>query len=130
MEMLEGALKRYHNKPITSAQVIEELIKLSKEIKNMDKQAEEMGLSEFEYAFYTAVANNESARDLMQQDKLRELVVVLTDRVKQNTSIEWTIKESVRAKLKMIDKRTLHLSPPGKMRYPCVVHCRRPSLEE
>ena len=107
MEMLEQALKRYHNKAITSAQVIDELINLAKDIKEMDAQAEEMGLSEFEYAFYSAVANNESARELMQQDKLRELAVVLTERVRQNTSIDWTIKESVRAKLKVIVKRTL-----------------------
>jgi type I restriction enzyme R subunit len=59
------------------------------------------------YAFYTAVANNKSAKELMQHDKLRELAVVLTERVKQNASIDWTIKESVRAKLKVIIKRTL-----------------------
>jgi type I restriction enzyme R subunit len=60
----------------------------------------------FEYAFYTAVANNKSAKELMQHDKLRELAVVLTERVKQNASIDWTIKESVRAKLKVIDRGT------------------------
>jgi type I restriction enzyme, R subunit len=107
LDMLEESLQRYHNKAITSAQVIEELIKIAKDIENMDEEAKEMGLSEFEYAFYTAVANNDSARELMQQDKLRELAVVLTERVRQNTSIDWTIKESVRAKLKVIVKRTL-----------------------
>ena len=66
-----------------------------------------MGLSDFEYAFYTAVANNASAKELMQQDKLRELAVVLTQRVRENASIDWTIKENVRAKLKVIVKRTL-----------------------
>jgi len=107
MEMLEEAIKRYHNKAITSAEVIEELIKLAKEIKDLDQDAEEMGLSEFEYAFYSAVADNESARELMKQETLRELAVVLTDRVRKNTSIDWMIKESVRAKLKVIVKRTL-----------------------
>lgn len=107
LEMLEESLQRYHNKAITSAQVIEELIGLAKDIENMDEEAKEMGLTEFEYAFYTAVANNDSARELMQQDKLRELAVVLTDKVRANTSIDWTIKESVRAKLKVIVKRTL-----------------------
>jgi len=107
MEMLESSIKKYHNKILTAAEVIDELIKLSKEIVNMDTEAEAMGLSDFEYAFYTAVANNESARQLMQQDKLRELAVKLTERVKQNASIDWTIKESVRAKLKVIIKRTL-----------------------
>jgi len=107
MEMLENSIKKYHNKILTAAEVIEELIELSKEIVAMDKQAEELGLSDFEYAFYTAVANNESARDLMGKDKLRELAVILTERVKANASIDWTIKESARAKLKVIIKRTL-----------------------
>lgn len=107
MEMLENSIKRYHNKVITAAEVMEELIKLSKEIVRQDGEAAKLGLTDFEYAFYTAVANNESARELMQQDKLRELAVVLFERVKQNTSIDWTIMESVRAKLKVIIKRTL-----------------------
>ncbi|MBP6472719.1 MAG: DUF3387 domain-containing protein [Chloroflexi bacterium] len=66
-----------------------------------------MGLTEFEYASYTAVANNDSVRELMQQEMLRELAVVLTERVRANTSIDWTLKESVRSKLKVIVKRTL-----------------------
>lgn len=107
MEMLENAIKKYHNKILTAAEVIEELIELAKEIQKMDKEPEEMGLSEYEYGFYTAVANNESARELMGKDKLRELAVVLFERVKQNATIDWTIKENVRAKLKVIVKRTL-----------------------
>jgi type I site-specific restriction-modification system R (restriction) subunit/very-short-patch-repair endonuclease len=106
-EMLENSIKKYHNKILTAAEVMDELIKLSKEIVNMDSEAKKLGLSDFEYAFYTAVANNDSAKQLMQQDKLRELAVILTERVKQNASIDWTIKESVRAKLKVIIKRTL-----------------------
>ena len=107
MELLESSIKRYHNKIITAAEVIDELIALSKQIKSMDKEPQEMGLSDFEYAFYTAVANNKSARELMQVDKLRELAVVLTELVRANASIDWTIKESVRAKLRVIVKRTL-----------------------
>lgn len=107
MEMLENAIKKYQNKILTAAEVIEELIKISKEIAASDNEAKHMGLSDFEYAFYTAVANNDSARELMQHDKLRELAVVLTQKVKENASIDWTIKESVRAKLKVIIKRLL-----------------------
>ena len=107
MEMLENAIKKYHNKILTAAEVMDELIKLSQEIVSMDNEASELGLTDFEYAFYTAVADNKSAKELMQHDKLRELAVVLTERVKQNASIDWTIKESVRAKLKVIIKRTL-----------------------
>jgi len=107
MEMLENAIKKYHNKILTAAEVIEELINLSKDIVEMDAEAKSMGLSDFEYAFYTAVSNNDSARELMQQDTLRELAVVLTDTIRKNASIDWQIKESVRAKLKVAVKRLL-----------------------
>jgi type I restriction enzyme, R subunit len=105
--MLENSIKKYHNKILTAAEVIEELINLSKDIVEMDNEAKHMGLTDFEYAFYTAVANNDSARELMQQDKLRELAVVLTETIRQNASIDWTIKESVKAKLKVAVKRIL-----------------------
>lgn len=107
MEMLQDAIKKYHAKVLTAAEVMDELINISREIVKSDKQAEELGMSDFEYAFYTAVANNKSARELMQQDKLRELAVVLFEKIKANASIDWTIKESVKAKLKVIVKRTL-----------------------
>lgn len=105
--MLETAIKKYQNKILTAAEVIEELINMAREIKTIDKEAAELKLTSFEYAFYTAVANNESARELMQQDKLRELAVVLTEKVRQNATIDWTIRESVRAHLKVLVKRTL-----------------------
>lgn len=107
MEMLENAIKKYHNKILTAAEVMEELIKISKEIVASDDEAKQMGLSDFEYAFYTAVASNDSARELMQHDQLRALAVVLTQRVRENASIDWKTKESVKAKLKVIVKRTL-----------------------
>jgi type I restriction enzyme, R subunit len=107
MEMLENAIKKYQNKILTAAEVMEELIKVSKEIVASDDEAKRLGLTDFEYAFYTAVANNNSAKELMQQDQLRELAVVLTQRVRENASIDWTIKENVKAKLKVIVKRTL-----------------------
>jgi len=107
MEMLETAIKKYHNKILTAAEVMDELIKISKEIVASDNEAKTLGLTDFEYAFYTAVANNDSAKELMQHDQLRELAVILTQRVRENASIDWTIKESVKAKLKVIVKRTL-----------------------
>jgi type I restriction enzyme, R subunit len=107
LEMLDKAIKRYQNKILSAAELMEELINISKEIVASDAEAQNMGLSDFEYAFYSAVANNDSARELMQHDKLRELAVVLTQKVRENTSIDWTIKESVKAKLKVIIKRTL-----------------------
>lgn len=107
LDMLENSIKRYQNKVLTAAEFIDELVKHCKEVIKMDEEPKEMGMTDFEYAFYTAVANNESAREVMQKDKLRELAVVLYERVKENASIDWTIKESVRAKLKVIVKRTL-----------------------
>jgi len=107
MEMLENSIKKYHNKILTAAEVIEELIKLSREIKQMDDEHEKMRLSDYEYAFYTAISNNESAREVLGQEKLRELAIVIYEKVKENASIDWTIKESVKAKLKVIVKRIL-----------------------
>lgn len=107
LEMLENSIKKYHNKILTAAEVIDELIKLGKEISAKDEEPKLMGLTDFEYAFYTAVASNDSALELMQKDKLRELAVVLTDTIRQNASIDWTIKESVKAKLKVAVKRIL-----------------------
>ena len=107
LEMLENVLKRYQNKILTAAEVMDELIGMSKELVAADSEAAAMGLSEYEYAFYTAVANNDSARELMQQSKLRELAVVLTQKIRENATIDWAIKENVRAKLKVIVKRLL-----------------------
>jgi len=81
LEMLEKAILKYHSKIISAAEFIEELIKLGKDIQEMDKEPQEMGMSTFEYAFYTAIANNKSAQELMQKEKLRELAIVLFEKV-------------------------------------------------
>lgn len=107
IEMLDSSITRYHNKVLTAAEVIDELIQLSKTILEKDKDAENMGLTTYEYAFYSAVADNASARELMGKDKLRELAVVLTETIRKNTTIDWTIKENVRAKMKVAVKRLL-----------------------
>ena len=107
MEMLDGSITRYHNKIISATEVIEELINLSKQIVASDNAAQEMELEQYEYAFYTAVANNNSAIELMGKDKLRELAVVLTETIRNSASIDWAIKENVRAKMKVAVKRLL-----------------------
>jgi type I restriction enzyme R subunit len=116
MEMLENAIKRYQNNLITAAEVIDELIKLARDIKISDARGEETGMSEYELAFYDALANNESAREVMGDDKLRKLAIVLVDRIKNNASIDWSIKESVRARMKVLVKRLLRQYgyPPDK----------------
>lgn len=107
MEMLETSINKYHNKVITAVEVIDELIGLSKHIVAQDNAAKELGLSEYEYAFYSAVADNNSAMELMGKDKLRELAVVLTETIRNNASIDWEIKENVRAKMRVAIKRLL-----------------------
>ena len=107
-EMLERAVKEYQNNLITAAQVIEELIKLAKDIRKEDQRFEGLGLSEDEIAFYDALADNDSAKMTLGDDKLRELARILVVKVKSNTSIDWTIKESIQAKLRVLVKRTLN----------------------
>ena len=107
-EMLEEAVRKYKNNLLTAAQVIEELILIAKEIKGSDERAADMGLSDDEVAFYDALAMNESATAVMGDDTLRELAQILVENVKSNTSIDWTIKESVRAKLRTVVKRLLN----------------------
>ena len=107
MEMLEQSITKYHNKVITAVEVIDELIGLSKHIVAQDDAAKALRLSEYEYAFYSAVASNDSAIELMGKDKLRELAVVLTETIRNNTSIDWEIKEDVRAKMRVAIKRLL-----------------------
>lgn len=117
-EMLANAIKRYQNNLLTAAQVIEELIKIAKEIKASDERGKGLGLTEDEIAFYDALANNGSAKEVMGDDTLRELARVLVQKVRANTSIDWTIKESVQAKLRVIVKRILRQFgyPPDKQK--------------
>ena len=116
LDILENAIKKYQAKILSAAEVIDELIHLSKEIVNMDSEAKHLGLTDFEYAFYTAVSDNESARELMAKHKLRELAVVLTETIRQNACINWTIMETVRDELKVDVKRILRKYgyPPDK----------------
>jgi len=106
-ESIELLIKKYNNKLLTAVEVIEELIKLAKEIRESEKEPKEMGLTDYEYAFYCAVADNKSAREIMGKEKLRELAVVLFNKVRENTTIDWTIRESARANLRRIVKRIL-----------------------
>jgi len=107
MEMLKNSIKKYQNKIISAAEVIEELIELANSIKNKDKEDEDSGLTKEELAFYYAVAENKSAKEVLVNDILRKLAVYLSEVVKNNATIDWTIKESVRAKLKVMVKRAL-----------------------
>lgn len=117
-EMLDNAIKRYLQNLLSSTEIIEELIGLAKDIRKADQRGEEMGLSQAELAFYDALADNQSAVEVLGNEILRDLARVLVDRVRKNTTIDWTIKESVRARLRVIVKRTLNKYgyPPDKQK--------------
>jgi type I restriction enzyme, R subunit len=117
-DMLDAAIKKYQNNLLTAAQVIEELINIAKEIKASDERGEDLGLTEDEIAFYDALMINGSAKEVLGDDTLRELARILVQKVKANTAIDWTIKESVQAKLRVIVKRILRQYgyPPDKQK--------------
>lgn len=113
-EMLEQAVKNYQNNLITSAQVIEELITLAKDIKEADRRGEDLGLDFREYAFYTALEVNDSAVKVLGDDVLRDIARELVETVKKNTSIDWTVRENVQARMRVAVKKILrkHGYPP------------------
>ena len=106
-EMLEDSLRRYHNRVISVTDIIEELLHISKEVTKGNQEAEELGLEPYEYAFYLALADNDSAMDVMGVEELKDLAIALTERIKKNASIDWNLKESVRARMKILVKRLL-----------------------
>jgi len=106
-EMLEDTLRRYRNQVISVTDVLEALLELAKDTKAADARGEELGLEPFELAFYDALSQNQSAQDIMGVDKLRELAIVLVEKIRQNASIDWNLKESVRSRMKIAVKRLL-----------------------
>jgi type I restriction enzyme R subunit len=107
LEMLESAIKRYQNNLLTTSEIIQELINIAKEIKEADKEGERLGLTKDEVAFYNALEVNDSAVQVLGDDQLKEIAREITDKVRANATIDWTIRESARAKLMVIVKRTL-----------------------
>jgi type I restriction enzyme R subunit len=115
-EMLEQSIRRYQNRAIESAAVIEELIGLAKAMREADERGEELGLSEAELAFYDALSVNDSAVQVLGDETLRGIAQELVVAVRKNVTIDWTIRENVRAQLRVIVKRILrkHGYPPDK----------------
>lgn len=106
-ESLEATLTRYTNRAITTAQVIEELIGLAKTIREAVERGEASGLREDEVAFYDALADNESAREDMQDDTMKMIARELADRIKSKASLDWTQRETVRADMRRTIRRLL-----------------------
>ncbi len=112
--MLKKTLNAYHNRAIATQEVIEELIKLAKEIDAANKLGVELGLNDDEVAFYTALADNDSAVEAMGKDELKVIAAELVTQVRKSVTIDWTVRESARAKIKVMVKRILrkHGYPP------------------
>ena len=115
-EMLEQAIRRYQNRAIEAAQVIEELIGLAREMRQANARGEALGLSEEELAFYDALETNDSAVKVLGDETLRTIARELVATVRANVTIDWTVRENVRAQLRVLVKRILrkHGYPPDK----------------
>ena len=115
-EMLETTLRRYQNRAIEAAQVIEELIALAREMREANARGEQLGLSEDELAFYDALETNDSAVQVLGDETLRDIARDLVETVRNNVTIDWTLRENVRANLRRLVRRTLrkHGYPPDK----------------
>ena len=115
-EMLEQTLRRYQNRAIEAAQVIEELIQLARDLREASARGEALGLSEDELAFYDALETNDSAVRVLGDETLRDIARELVETVRGNVTIDWTLRENVRAQLRVLVKRILrkHGYPPDK----------------
>ena len=115
-EMLEDTLRRYQNRAVEAAQVIEELIDLAREMRAANERGEALGLGKDELAFYDALETSDSAVQVLGDDKLRLIASELVRTVRRNVTIDWTRRENVRAKLSASVKRVLnkHGYPPDK----------------
>ncbi len=115
-ELLEQTLRRYQNRAIEAAQVIEELVQLAKDMNEANARGERLGLSEDELAFYDALETNDSAVQVLGDDTLRGIARELVETVRRNVTIDWTLRENVRAQLRVLVRRVLrkHGYPPDK----------------
>lgn len=115
-DMLDLAIRRYQNRLIETAQVLEELIGLAKEMRQADGRGEQLGLNEDELAFYDALETNDSAVQVLGDETLRAIARELVKSVRNNVTIDWTIRENVRAHLRVLVKRILRKYgyPPDK----------------
>ena len=115
-EMLELTLRRYRNRAVEAAQVIEALIQLARDLREANSRGEQLGLSEDELAFYDALETNDSAVRVLGDETLRDIARELVETVRGNVTIDWTLRENVRANLRRLVRRILrkHGYPPDK----------------
>ncbi len=116
LDLLESAIKKYQNNLLSTAEIIQELINIARQIKESDLEGIKLGLTSDEVAFYNALEVNDSAVQVLGDETLKEIAREIADKVKSNATIDWTIRESARAKLMVVVKRTLkkYGYPPDK----------------
>ena len=112
-ERLQATLRKYNNRAIETAQVIEELIQMAKDFQAEMSREAELGLNPDEVAFYDALANNESAVRELGDEILKKIAIEITDKLRKSTTVDWQVRDSVRARLKILVRRTLQ-----KYKYP------------
>jgi len=115
-KLLDEAIKKYHNKAIEAAEIIEELIRLGKKIREDEARGKDLGLNEEELAFYDALCDNDSAQKILGDKKLSIIAHELVDTVRKNVTIDWTLRENIQAKIRVMVKRILkkYGYPPDK----------------
>lgn len=116
LEMLEASIKKYQNNLLTTAEIIEELLAIARQIRAVDGLAEKLKLTNDEFAFYTALEINDSAVKILGDETLKNIAREIADKVRKNATIDWAMKESARARLMVIVRRTLNKYgyPPDK----------------
>jgi len=115
-KLLENSIRKYQNRAIEAPQVIEELIGIAKDMREAEQRGEKLGLTEEEAAFYDALGTNDSAVQALGDENLRFIAQELTKTIRENVTIDWTEREAVRAKLRVMVKRILRKYgyPPDK----------------
>lgn len=106
-ELLQNAMNSYHNRAITNQEIIQELINIAHKLREAGDRGEDLGLTEDEVCFYDALIQNNSAQELMKDDQLKVIATELVNTVRKNVSIDWTLRESARSKIRVIVKRIL-----------------------
>ena len=129
-DRIEETINRYHARAIEAVQVIEELIRIAKELKEARKRGEKIGLNDDELAFHDALETNDSAVNVLGDETLRAIARELVETVRNNASIDWTVRENVRAKLRVMVRRVLrkHGYPPDKEEQATVTVLRQAEL--
>ena len=115
-EMLEASVNQYEKRSIETAEVIKALVDMAKDMNELHKRGKELGLNDDELAFYDAISSNESAKDFYENDILKQIAKELTESIKNNIKVDWDIRESVRAQMRITIKRLLrkYKYPPDK----------------